>query len=175
MDKDILNDKENIWKLEEENKRKLKIIKNKIICIDEFSCDKKVNAMYINRDTIKEKNQYWEFSFNYLKSSIFIGFTNEKYFDSGYGITGLLYGGSGNLSNGSSFGNEIKSGDKVGIILNTSELRLQINIIHNDILLGTAFEIPSPYPTNLHPVISFSGKGEVILIKKKIKNMNEKK
>lgn len=69
----------------------------------------------------------------------------------------------GNLSDGSAllvsqFGDSIKQGDKVGILLRLSNADLKMFLFHNDRPLGLAFHVNAPYPKPLYPgnIITYS-------------------
>ncbi|CAF3723994.1 unnamed protein product [Rotaria sordida] len=74
----------------------------------------------------------------------------------------------GNLSDGSgllvqSFGNQIKQGDKIRILLELTDGDMKMYLFHNERPLGLAFHVHSPYPKPLYPVVSFGCNGKVTI------------
>lgn len=62
----------------------------------------------------------------------------------------------GNLSDGSgllvqSFGDRIKGGDKIGVLLQLTDADMKMYLFHNERSLGLAFHVQSPYPKPLYP------------------------
>jgi hypothetical protein len=66
-----------------------------------------------------------------IDSQLFVGLTTPSKFKKGYGLRGYMYGGPGNLADGSAllkghWGPEFKSGDKVGILANAGADKLDV-------------------------------------------------
>jgi hypothetical protein len=66
-----------------------------------------------------------------IHSQLFVGLTTPSKFKKGYGLRGYMYGGPGNLADGSAllkghWGPEFKSGDKVGILANAGADKLDV-------------------------------------------------
>ncbi|CAF1553582.1 unnamed protein product, partial [Didymodactylos carnosus] len=127
-----------------------------------------VKALFKDNDgEAVDEQHYWEFKFDKVDSA-FIGVTTESKFVPGYGLTGLTYGGPGNLSDGSSglafgFDPKIKDGDKVGLLLDLNNNDLKLHMFHNDQPVGTAFYLQGSYPTPLYPIVHFDGDGEMTI------------
>lgn len=71
------------------------------------------------------------------------------------------------------FGDSIKNGDKIGLILDLEETELKIYIVQNDRPLGLAFVHSAPYANELHPVVSFSSPGSVEINEKEAKELDK--
>ena len=70
------------------------------------------------------------------------------------------------------FGDFIKQGDKIGLILDLGENELKIYLIQNDRPLGLAFVHSAPYADKLHPTICFSSEGSVEIKEKEATNLD---
>jgi len=124
---------------------------------------------------------FWTLNFTEVADeSPFVGLTSESSFGQGWAIKGYLYGGPGNISNGSggllfAFGESIKTGDTVGILAEAGVDRLKIYYFHNGKPLGLAFDVPAPYLTPLYPCISFNGKTQVVVASAPVPAERERK
>lgn len=126
-----------------------------ITCTKDGYYGSPINVMY--KDPASHNGQYfWQVEFEEVEQDgyVSVGLTTEEGFQPGWGLRAMKY--LGNLSNGgallvSSFGDQIKRNDKVGIFLKVSDADLQMYIFHNERPLGLAFHIQSPYPKPLYP------------------------
>ena len=149
---------------------------NTVTCSKEGYYGSPINVLY--KDPADQNGDYfWEIEVQQVgndegSGSVSVGVTREQSFKSGWGLQAMKYLGNessrsfqsdryrslfaGNLSDGSSllvqqFGEPIKSGDKVGILLRLSTADLKLYLFHNDRPLGLAFHINAPYPKPLFP------------------------
>ncbi|CAF3691605.1 unnamed protein product [Rotaria sp. Silwood1] len=121
---------------------------NTITCTKDGYYDSPINIMY--NDPADHNGQYfWELKFI------------ESATEGGSSAVGNLSDGSGLLVQ--SFGNQIKQGDKVHILLELTDSDMKMYLFHNERSLGLAFHVQSPYPKPLYPVVSFSGNGKVTI------------
>ena len=104
---------------------------------------------------------------------MWIGVTLDDKFGTGYRLKGLLYGGPGNLSDGSSlaqggWGPSLKAGDTVDMkVTLTLDSRLIVEYGRNGLNLGTAFDIQGWEEFRgqaLRPVVSLGNKGDSVSI-----------
>lgn len=140
---------------------------NTLTCFKEGYYGSPINILY--KDPAEKSGTYfWEINIDNCDeqggNSPSVGLTTDQGFKDGWALRAMKY--LGNLSDGSSllvsqFGDTIKSGDKVGLLLKLEEQDLKFYIIHNDRPLGLAFHIKSPYPTPLYPVVSFNSNGQI--------------
>ncbi|CAF0899088.1 unnamed protein product [Rotaria sp. Silwood1] len=154
------------WIVEEsDNTSAVNVNGDTITCTKDGYYGSPINVMY--SDSASENGQYfWQIEFEQMseQGGASVGFTTDDGFKSGWYLKGMQY--LGNLSDGSgllvsSFGDRIKENDKVGLLLQLSDVDLKIYIFHNERPLGLAFHVSSPYPKPLYPVVSFSSNGKV--------------
>jgi len=113
---------------------------------------------------------YWKIHITELgQESIFVGLTDLDKFQKGWALKGLLYGGPGNLSNGSAlivseYGPNIKCGNTVGILA-VFEEKLKVYFDVDGTPLGQAFNLPVSVLSGAFPVVHFSGNGKVSITK----------
>jgi len=163
------------WLLNQEKKSDFETNGNKVTFKYEPNQFNYFNAMYLGICANERgKKYYWEFSCTEGRPSI--GVTKKDAFADGYKISGCFF--NGNLSDGScllvgEFGDSIKNGDKIGLILDLEETELKIYIVQNDRPLGLAFVHSAPYANELHPVVSFSSPGSVEINEKEAKELDK--
>ena len=168
------------WRLEEENTDYLSgnvtSLGAEIKCIKGFTVDNQVNAILLpeepkgkDNENILEQGKY-QWKFHILNGGgMGIGLTEESRFKSGYGLEALMYGGEGNLSNGSSlttmgWGPEFHQGDNIGMQLQVINRRVIISFSHNGHGLGPAFDIDDYDGGAPCPVVSFTNANQAILV-----------
>lgn len=130
---------------------------NTISCTKEGYYGSPINVLY--KDPADRSGDFfWEIevqqSDNQGGSYVSVGVTDEQSFKSGWGLKAMKY--LGNLSDGSGllvqrFGEPIKQGDKVGILLRLSDAELKMFLFHNERPLGLAFHFQAPFPKPLFP------------------------
>lgn len=144
---------------------------NTVTCSKEGYYGSPINVLYKDAASTNG-NYFWEFHVEEADKQagncISIGLTTEAAFKSGWALRAMKY--LGNLSDGSSllvseFGDIISQADKVGLLLNLSASSLKLYIYHNDRPLGLAFNVQSPYPKPLFPVIGFSANGKISVVR----------
>ncbi|CAF1117947.1 unnamed protein product [Rotaria sordida] len=115
---------------------------------------------------------YWQIEFIQLdeQGSVSVGLTTQDHFKAGYAIKAIEY--NGNLADGSallvgSFGDRIKRGDNIGILLNLTDSDMKVHLFLNERPLGLAFHVQAPFPKPLFPVVSFSTNGEATIVHSK--------
>jgi len=156
------------WIVEQsENTSAVNVNGDTITCTKDGYYGSPINVMY--NDPADRNGQYfWQVEFKESDSqgggSASVGLTTKQGFRGGWGLRAMNY--LGNLSDGSSllvgaFGDPIKQGDKVGLLLQLTDADLKFYIFHNDQPLGLAFHIQSPYPKPLYPVVCFNSNGKV--------------
>merc|ERR1712032_1659299 len=94
-----------------------------------------------------------------------IGMGEEAKFGPGYQLKGLLYGGPGNLSDGSSlvtghWGPKFATGDNIGMKVEVVDGATIVSFRHNEKPLGAAFSIEGWTGDKLRPVVSLGSKGQ---------------
>jgi len=102
-------------------------------------------------------------------SGMWIGVAEEARFGPGYQLKGLLYGGPGNLSDGSSlvtghWGPKFATGDNVGMKVEVVDGSTVVSFRHNDTALGAAFSISGWTGDKIRPVVSLGSSGQVVSI-----------
>ena len=95
---------------------------------------------------------------------MWVGVTTEDKFGHGRSLKGLLYGGPGNLSDGSSlvtggFGPKLAAGHTLDMRLRMEGGSLTLEFCHNNNYLGPAFHIEGWSWGVPRPVVSLSGAG----------------
>ncbi|CAF3655562.1 unnamed protein product [Rotaria sp. Silwood1] len=115
---------------------------------------------------------YWQIEFSQLdeQSNASVGLTTQDHFKAGYDIKAMEY--NGNLADGNaflvgSFGERIKQGDNIGILLNLTDSEMKVYLFLNERPLGLAFHVQAPFPKILFPVVSFSTNGEATIVHSK--------
>lgn len=122
----------------------------------------KANAIWSNGGT-----GFWEFKVS-GNSGTWIGVAPKDKFAPGYGLKGLLFGGPGNLSDGSSlvighWGPSFGDGDVIGMRLEQSGDRTVLAYSKNGAGLGFAFDITG-WSGEMQPVVSMDGSGQGVTI-----------
>jgi len=173
------------WVVEQsDNTSAVAVNGNTVACAKEGYYGSPINVLY--KDAANQNGQYyWIVEVPQLDTdsgSVSVGLTTDQGFKAGWALKGMSY--LGNLSDGgallvSSFGERIKSGDKVGLLLQLTDGDLKFYIFLNNQPLGLAFNVQAPYPKPLYPcktinqidedyfffffflVVSFSGNGQV--------------
>lgn len=114
---------------------------------------------------------YWKFKLEGGgdRAGVFVGITDLKKFQKGWGCKGLLYGG--NLSDGGgllvgNFGPWPKAGDVVGVYVDVDSSKIKMYLDINGRSLGLAFDVPRRTLGNIFPVLHFSESGGVASIEK---------
>lgn len=102
-------------------------------------------------------------------SKMWLGVGEKDKFGPGYKMKGFLYGGPGNLSDGSSlvtghWGPKFGPGDKVGMRLCVSSGRVLLSYSHNTVGLGPAYDIQGWTGGPLYPIVSLTGPGQAVSI-----------
>jgi len=114
---------------------------------------------------------YWKIHVTGLNpNSIFVGLSDLEKFKKGWALKGLLFGGPGNLSNGSAliiggYGPHIKSGNTVGILAVFEGEKLKVYFDLDGTPLGQAFDLPATVLNGVFPVVHFSGTGKASIVK----------
>lgn len=98
---------------------------------------------------------------------MWIGVAEESNFGPGYQLKGLLYGGPGNLSDGSSlvtghWGPKFAAGDEVDMKVEVVDGSTTVSFRHNGKPLGAAFSIEGWTGSKLRPVVSLGGAGQAV-------------
>ncbi|CAJ1332911.1 unnamed protein product [Effrenium voratum] len=124
------------------------------------------NALY---PTALDSGSYFEVTCQEIEhGSPFIGIGTEEKFGAGYSCKGLFYGGPGNLSDGggclkSQWGEDVKKGDVVGILVQVKDSKLTMTVYHNGRCLGPAFE--AAYSgSKIYPVVRAKSEGDIFQI-----------
>lgn len=147
---------------------------NEVSCVTESTTDSKFNALWKEGDDggAIAGEHYW--LVKVLRGDgVWVGLSSETKFGPGYRCKGTMYGGPGNTSDGgalvtSQFGDAVKDGDEIGVLLNidTTSGTTSVSFFHNHRPLGEAFRFQQTSPVPLFPVVGFSGKGEKAAITK---------
>jgi len=100
-------------------------------------------------------------------SGMWIGVAEEDKFGPGYQLKGLLYGGPGNLSDGSSlvtghWGPKFATGDNICMKVEVVDGATIVSFRHNEKPLGAAFSIEGWTGDKLRPVVSLGSQGQAV-------------
>ncbi|CAF3729964.1 unnamed protein product [Rotaria sordida] len=141
---------------------------NTVTCQKEDFYDGPINVLW--KDPAEKSGQYyWQIEFLKLdkQGTVGVGLTTQDHFKAGYAIKFMEY--NGNLTDGSaglvlSFGDCIKQGDNIGILLNLTDSEMKVYLFLNGRPLGMAFYVQAPFPKPLFPVISFNTNGKARII-----------
>jgi len=129
--------------------------------------EKKGNALWSNGGSGS-----WEFKISGPHGA-WVGVATADHFGPGYQLKGLLYGGPGNLSDGSAlvtghWGPSFGEGDTIGMrVEQTAGQQARVAFAKNGVGLGTAFDIAPWTGGDLRPVVSINTKGQGIEILEK--------
>lgn len=98
-----------------------------------------------------------------------IGACTKDRFAPGWRLKGLLYGGPGNLSDGSAlvtgqWGPEFGDGDSIGMLVEQGD-SVRIQYTKNGVGLGPAFNIAGWSSGDLYPCVSFDTEGQGVVVK----------
>ena len=125
------------------------------------------NALY---PMALESGSYFEVSCQEIgeHGSPFIGIGTEEKFGAGYKCKGLFYGGPGNLADGgacckSQWGDDVKKGDVVGILVQVKDSKLTMTVYHNGRCMGPAYEVPYS-GAKIYPVVQAQKDGDIFRI-----------
>jgi len=130
-----------------------------LVAGDEKKGDAKFNALcevgFIGGE------QYFEVEILEGGRGAWVGVTTKAGFDAGYKLKGLMFGGPGNLSDGSrglrfGFGEDVKAGDVVGVLLDLSDpSTVGATFFQGERCLGKAFaDCPRTSGEAVYPVVS---------------------
>lgn len=102
-------------------------------------------------------------------SGMWLGLGEKDKFGSGYKMKGFLYGGPGNLGDGSSlvmghWGPRFSPGDKVGMHLSLASGRVIVSFSHCGVGLGPGYDIQGWTGGPLYPIVSLTGPGQAVSI-----------
>ena len=100
---------------------------------------------------------------------LWVGVAEEARFGAGYQLKGLMFGGPGNLSDGSAlvtgkWGPRLEPGDTLDMKLEVAETAIILSFRHNNQPLGPAFDIANWTGGALRPVVSFTSKDQAITL-----------
>ena len=100
---------------------------------------------------------------------LWVGVAEEARFGPGYQMKGLMFGGPGNLSDGSAlitgnWGPKLQPGDALDMRLEVAGSAITLSFRHNDRPLGTAFDIDNWTGGALRPVVSLTSKDQAITV-----------
>jgi len=146
------------WTVEQsENTSAVNINGDTITCTSDNGYGSPINVLY--KDPADKNGQYfWQIEIKEIQTpgggGVSVGLTTDQGFQGGWGLKAMKY--LGNLSDGSSllvssFGDQIKQGDKIGLLLQLTNADLKLYIFHNDQPLGLAFHTQAPYSKPLYP------------------------
>ena len=127
---------------------------------------KKANAMWVDGQGGAGQ---WTFTLGPSgQGGVWIGVAEEERFGPGYKVKGLMFGGPGNLSDGSAliaghWGPKVEAGDRLDMRLEVNEA-VVLSFRHNGKPLGAAFHINNWKGGVLRPVVSLSSKEQEINI-----------
>lgn len=161
------------WVVEQsENTSAVNVNGNTITCRSASGYGSPINVLY--KDAADKNGQYfWQMQVNELEGGgggVSVGVTSDSGFKSGWGLKAMKFLGkrshrlrpkpivrlAGNLSDGgcllvSSFGEHIKQGDTIGVLLQLTDSEMKLYLFQNGQSLGLAFHFQSPYPKPLYP------------------------
>lgn len=152
---------------------------NGVRCTSRHGGDGKANAIFTggHYNAAAGGCSYWEFDVttpdnNNGGGGVWIGVCMAKQFKAGYGLKGLLYGGPGNLGDGSSlvasnWGPQLANGDRIGLRVERrdaeSDGHVMVAFSRNGSPLGIAFDIVGWKPEeDLFPVVCFASEGQAV-------------
>ena len=144
------------WVVEQsENTSAVEVSGDTITCRSTNGYGSPINVLF--KDPADHNGQYfWQVDVTELgePGGTSVGLTTDKGFKDGWGLKAMKY--LGNLSDGGcllvqAFGDQIKQGDKVGILLQLTDSEMKMYLFHNEQPLGLAFHFQSPYPKPLYP------------------------
>jgi len=127
--------------------------------------DKKGNAIWMDGE-----GGPGEWSFSIVGGQgMWVGVAEEAKFGAGYKLKGLLYGGPGNLSDGSSlvtghWGPKFGSPANLSMKLTVDGERVRVSFSLDGVGLGTAFDIQGWNGGSLRPVVSLNSNGHGVTI-----------
>merc|ERR1719278_156758 len=128
---------------------------------------KKANAIWVDGDGGAGE---WTWTVGQSGSGgLWVGVAEEARFGPGYQLKGLMFGGPGNLSDGSSlvtgnWGPKLQPGDTLDMRLEVAGSSTTLSFCHNKKPLGAAFEIANWAGEALRPVVSLTSKDQAITI-----------
>ena len=127
---------------------------------------KKANAMWVDGQGGAGQ---WTFTLGSSgQGGVWVGVAEEEMFGPGYQLKGLMFGGPGNLSDGSAlvaghWGPKVEAGDRLDMRLEVNDA-VVLSFRHNGKPLGAAFHINNWTGGALRPVVSLSSKEQEINI-----------
>jgi len=127
---------------------------------------KKANAMWVDGQGGAGQ---WTFTLGPSgQGGVWVGVAEEGRFGPGYQVKGLMFGGPGNLSDGSAliaghWGPKVEAGDRLDMRLEVNKA-VVLSFRHNGKPLGAAFHINNWTGGVLRPVVSLSSKEQEISI-----------
>lgn len=141
----------------------------RLTCTTEGQGDCKFNFMWKEGEGVSQGEHYWEVTLENADHA-WVGVTTADRLKRGYAGRALNFGGPGNLSEGVSllaggWGPEPKAGDTVGVLAECGQ-SLKVSFFLNSTPLGTAFDVPSPYPSPLFPSVSLNAANQTVNIRK---------
>ena len=100
---------------------------------------------------------------------LWVGVAEEARFGAGYQLKGLMFGGPGNLSDGSAlvtgnWGPKLQPGDTLDMRLEVAGNAITLSFRHNSKPLGAAFDIANWTGGALRPVVSLTFKDQAITV-----------
>ena len=100
---------------------------------------------------------------------LWVGVAEEARFGPGYQLKGLMFGGPGNLSDGSAlvtgkWGPKLQPGDTLDMRLGVTENAITLSFCHNKKPLGAAFDLANWTGGALRPVVSLTSKDQAITV-----------
>ncbi|CAF3092962.1 unnamed protein product [Rotaria sp. Silwood2] len=162
------------WIIEESNDASsaINVQGNTVICQKEDFYGSPINVLWKD-PADKSGLYYWQIEFLQLdkQGNASVGLTTQDHFKAGYAIKSMEY--NGNLADGSaflvgSFGDCIKQGDNIGILLNLTDSEMKVHLFLNGQPLGLAFHVQAPFSISvINVVVSFSANGEATIIRLK--------
>lgn len=129
-----------------------------VSCTAEAKGDSVFHALWTGDGPVSSGTHYWEIEDREGLSGV--GMTTQEKFSKGYACRSFNMN-SINLSDGGAllvgkYGpGEFKAGDKIGLLCEMTDAALTITFYHNGRCLGPAFQVASPYPQELFPVVTF--------------------
>jgi len=131
--------------------------------------DAKSNAMWMESSAEGGEGE-WEWNI-LAGSNMWLGVATPEKFGAGYALKGFLYGGPGNLSDGSSlvtghWGPKFAQGDKVGMKISVTGDQVCISFSLNGSGLGKAFDISGwGGGKDLRPVVCLGAQGQAVSLR----------